>query len=1300
MHGGRLADELAQRGYRISDRLGQGGTSQVWRGQQISTGQTVALKVISLDARLDPARRDRVAARFERETQICGALHHAHIVRLLDKGCIRDQCWFAAFEYIPGLTLADLLLKDGALDPETARELMLQILDALACAHEAGIVHRDLKPQNIMISQTGARAQAKVLDFGIGAVIAERQCMEAPRLTLTNETLGTPSYGAPEQLRGESPSIKGDLYAWGLIFLECLTGQQAVRGATLAEVFHQQLNPHPILLPGAVVDHPLAGLLRRVLQKDASLRTADARQVYEDLRHVDVSNLVGKLVPPRAPGSDTWVDGQMLRPAQWRQVTTLCCNLVLKHADRAEADVDAMDGLLLEQIRLCMDIGARFGGYFAGALGGVLRFYFGYPKASDADTRRAARTALELLAHVRQHNPCIKASGGCELELTVGLHTGMVVIRHDQLPDGLAPIVAQRLERMAAGNTIIVSETTRTILERHLAFEPCAMTVSDESGRTVGTSLIVGERETEARFFLQSDSLGTPMVGREHERLRLQHAWYAAVAGQGSSLLIVGDAGIGKSRLAWEACCEAERTGGVALECHCFSERRNNALYPVLQLLSAVLQRDHATATLAGFERLSTALADSGETEEALPILCSWMGVRAPESLAPALHAPVKQRQILLHAVKSMLMHHARGKPLLLRVEDVHWADPTTVEWLELMKSDLPGRNVLLLMTTRSARATVLRSSQIELGPLSRIHVKAMIHHLAPNADLSEQDVEAISSRSDGVPLFVEELVRMAGSSRISASADTWNNVPATLRDTLAQQLDAAGNAKDTAQWAAAIGREFDPELLVRVSMRDRHDIHDDLQTLVASGMLNRKRLVAGDRYAFRHALIREVAYDSMLRQARESVHERIGQQLETDQGADSTQIAADLAYHFGKATRFAKALPHGVTAAQSALERGLYEDALRWAEQCIGWCEKLPDDTRLSFERAARTIMTLAGMSKYGWVDPRVVDNAERTLTLTRRTASDLQAIPSLWALATYHHVAGHREETHHIACQMEAITAQAGDATQLVAARNMLGMCQWIEGRYQAAIETLEWVLRNYDATAQAGLLRQIGVDSRIWSMAALANAYWFTANDGTQAMEVAGEAVRQAERLNHIPSLCLALLYQSLVLQHAGERMQTHTVSERATNIARRYGIPAFEAYASIMHGWARSDLATVNRSIAALQGMGCLLGFTYYLSLAADIELERGHLELALAGVETCIARSEQTGERYYLAELYRRKADILLQQKSPTAVSEAMAALATARALAETSGMLRTQMLCTSRLQSLPSTRGGPDRQTA
>ncbi|HEX8705105.1 MAG TPA: serine/threonine-protein kinase, partial [Myxococcaceae bacterium] len=218
--------------YEFQEELGQGGFGTVYKALQIATGQSVAIKVLRLPEGKPQESSEKRIVRFQREMQICAQMHHPNIVRLMDSGQADGGIVYSIFEFVPGKSLAELLAEEGRLEPSEVRHLMVQALDALACAHAAGVVHRDFKPANIMIIPTGARRNALVLDFGIGAITHEGQHDDGARLTHTNESIGTPSYAAPEQLRGLAPMPRSDLYSWGLVFLECLTGQRVIQGQT------------------------------------------------------------------------------------------------------------------------------------------------------------------------------------------------------------------------------------------------------------------------------------------------------------------------------------------------------------------------------------------------------------------------------------------------------------------------------------------------------------------------------------------------------------------------------------------------------------------------------------------------------------------------------------------------------------------------------------------------------------------------------------------------------------------------------------------------------------------------------------------------------------------------------------------------------------------------------------------------------------------------------------------------------------------------------------------------------------
>lgn len=335
-------------GYEFLETLGQGGFGTVYRARQISTGQSVAVKMLYWrnhpEERDDAPRIERQLARFEREMAVCARLHHPNIVRLLDRGCARDGTRFLVFELLPGETLGALLRRRGWLPASEARALMGQVLDGLSCAHRAGIVHRDLKPENIMVVDTGTGRHAKVLDFGVGGFVVDGSNQARTRLTLTGEALGTPVYSAPEQLRGEPSGPESDIYAWGLVFLECLTGERAITGATLAAILHKQLSPIEVPLPPGLAAHSLGKLLRRALRKRRRERANDAQSLACELARLQLSTLVGDLrgrSSPERPGDAAAGACEPALPEAYsmtaparvpvvgekRQLTVLCCSL-------------------------------------------------------------------------------------------------------------------------------------------------------------------------------------------------------------------------------------------------------------------------------------------------------------------------------------------------------------------------------------------------------------------------------------------------------------------------------------------------------------------------------------------------------------------------------------------------------------------------------------------------------------------------------------------------------------------------------------------------------------------------------------------------------------------------------------------------------------------------------------------------------------------------------------------------------------------------------------------------------------
>jgi TOMM system kinase/cyclase fusion protein len=991
----KLKMPIALNGYQLIELLGEGSSGSVFKARQKSTAQIVAVKLLRQDNQLDDARRKRLIERFDREAQLCGQLHHPNIVGLLDKGKTNDDRFFVVFEYVPGETLRDLLLRKGALSAVATGELMGQVLDALACAHAQGIAHRDLKPHNIMVTATGTRAHIKVLDFGIAALAPELQKGAYRNLTITQEAFGTPSYSAPEQLRGEPPTTKTDLYAWGLLVIECLTGKPAVQGSTLAEIIYKQLSPLEVPLPPALAGHPLADLLRRALKKNPRDRAAHAAGLYTDFRKLDFGNILGN---PNQSGQQVYSQEQLAangltqesslgwldRQYERRQMTALCCSLFLASTTDTEPELEALEALQRDQLNLCSDTASRYGGHLAGSLGDSLMFYYGYPYVTDNDARRAAHMALDLVGQVRRRSRLLEIQQGIKLDIRVGVHTGIVLTQPGHPPTGLTPNIALRLNQLAPPGAILVSGTARQILQQYVEFEESGANPIGASSRALPAYLMRAERGSGAPSSLRAGRHNRPLIGRTTELALLIERWNATKARRSHTTLLIGEAGIGKSRLAYEVCRAIREDGLLIRECRCLPEHQNIALHPILQLIKTHLRLPETGSHALAVARLESGLKGcTGNIERTLPILCSWLSLPLPDNFTQMPHSADRQRKILLDILQQLLTRMGNGNPFLLLVEDIHWADQTSLELIErLAKSTsraVSKSPFLLILTARPEFSTCGNACPLETINLQRLSdndSKKMICKIIGGTPINEKSLSTLAERVDGIPLFVEELTRMLlenetlternGIYRLDRKLNT-GAIPITLRDSLTERLGRMGAAKETAQLAATIGREFSHTLLVDASLRDEATVQTDLDRLIAADFVYRQRGVQGDGYIFRHALIRDAAYDAMPRRIREQTHARIARALENQPAVEIERNLAQLARHFANAAEFANAVKYGAKAAQASLERALHDDAINHANDVLHWIEKLEPNQRAEAASIINAILTNALMSKYG---------------------------------------------------------------------------------------------------------------------------------------------------------------------------------------------------------------------------------------------------------------------------------------------------------------------------------------------
>ncbi len=1248
------AGTVFQDRYEILSKLGEGGFGQVYRARQRATNHEVAIKVLRT---LHTADEQQIA-RFQREMQLCAQLYHPNIVRLVDSGNADPDLIFTVFEYVPGRTLAEVLEEEGALPPWEAAHLMSQVLDALGCAHNRSVIHRDLKPHNIMITTTGVRRNALVLDFGLGTLSSDKQ-EDLARITRTREVLGTPGYAAPEQLRGEPVTDRSDLYSWGLIFLECLTGRRIVDGATLQQVIYKQLGPEPVPIPEWVENHRLGWLLRKVTNKSVEQREVSAQSVLRELEACGMEGWPvsgahsGAVTPTRLPVADTLVTRL---EGERRQLTAVCCSLHLSSADGESVDEEDLDRLLRSLHASCAESARRHEAYVGSVLGGRMLFYFGYPVAQEADARRAARAALEMAVRMEQQGAQLARDHKGALEFRVGIHTGLVISQEQRslgqgdLPAlvGTTPEIAVKLESRAEPGSILISEVTSRLLRGHFAFEPAG--AGRVGPRDLPVFRLLHEYRGASAAQLAEGLRLRPLCGRQQELEFLQQRWWQAVAGTGQSVLLTGEPGIGKSRLVHELTRQLRSTPQALLELRCAAEVRNNALYPVVELLERLLGVSRDWTVTQTISALEAVLSQHGfDLAEAMPLFLGLLSVKGSEERYPPLNiAPQRVKELTIDALVNLFFEMAQQQPLLLVVEDLHWADPTTLEMLEQIVKEVSSARLCLVLTARPEFAAPWTTSHhLQLSRLDRQRVEEMVKALTESRPLPREVMDHLLKRTDGVPLFVEELTRAVAES-LPARGDTPSTplslsqlaIPSTLRDSLMARLDRLGPAKELAQLASALGREFSYEVLKAISPREEAQLQRELKALVDADLVHRRRGVRSPTYLFKHALIRDTAYESMLKPMRRQVHARIASTLE-EHFPEIVETRPDLlAMHHAAAEQKRQALNYAQKAGMAALMRSANHETIAHITEALPWLEVVEDpQERAALELGLNGILTPALMAVRGWADDRIKELVEHSQALIDQLGDSPQTVPTLWALMLYHNTRGHRVRARALVERLLAMADQAGDGSLKIMALAALGQCCTAEGRLLDSQKAFTQVATLYDPPQHLPLAISYGFDARAWSLGSLAWLRW-ALGFPDEAATLAEAGQRWAQESRHASSLGLAYLYRLTILQSRGERELLISVADEGIEVSRRHGLEGHAAYCQMLKSWATRDAESLRKAIAAQESIGLELGMTLYKSLLVDVEREAGRYEAALKVIQEAMSWGRSVGEEYMIGELLR------------------------------------------------------------
>ncbi len=1244
--------------FEILEKLGGGAMGCVFRAWDEALQRTVALKFLLPRGRL-PGKL--MSSLLRQEARAVAQLDHEHIVRIFDVAEWDSPPWeprvpFLVMEYLEGEPLASLLRR-GRMDVRRALGLLEGITAGLAHAHARHVIHRDLKPRNIFLTRDG---QAKLLDFGLAHFTSTASAL--PHLP----TAGTPSYMAPEQWLGAPQDARTDVWGVGVLLHEMLTGEPLYRADSAEEFREKVMAPEPVpWVLERLPDLPegLEALLTKALAKAPAARFPTAVEL-----HQRVCQLLEQLGPE--PSRPT--------PApQRRQITLVACQLGGLSGASEELDAEDAGDLQAAFHQLFSQAIASQGGSVASCLGNQGLACFGYPRAHENDSEQAVHTGLRLAKTLpealHQALPHLPRS---RLAVRVGVHTGSVVVDRrfsDSNPGGVltiqgeAPSVATWLARQAKPRAVLISGTTWTLVRGSFKSQALGSRALEgvADGPQVEVHRVLRPRRVALRFARVRYAGGlTPLVGREQELRTLTRLWEQAARGQGACVLLVGEAGLGKSRLIQELCGQSSAETAVLARGQCWPQLRNSAFHPLIELLRSLLHLGPKASEQTLRERLDT-LGLEPEHARQLSLLIS---PSAPGNLLLPRLEPAEQqawREQLCVALMALARNVSGERPILAILEDMHWADPSTVALIGMLLQRLEGQRLLLVMSARPdfqppwPQRTCLHRLVLERLPGEL--AATLVKKVARGQPLSAEAIADLVARTDGVPLFVEEMARMVlARSSGSSSAQEHPSIPITLHELLLARLDALPARQRTlAQRCAVVGRDFNAALLTYFWEQEDGALEPELEGLLESGLLQRREGDTAPGYQFRHVLFQEAAYLSLTRSLRRQYHARTAQVL-TEHFPDVAEERPEvLAHHHTQAGAPAPAVRWWIRAGELAEKRSADTEAVGHFSQALKLLRELPEEAgRNRQELLIQLMLGLSLMRTQGFRSPEVERAYARAADLLLLTG--LQGTFRLglltWGITSYYFGRTDFEPLQRLA---EAIISQGlrtKDAALLVEGYRMLAPALLMRGKLVAAAEQIERAVARarFSPEQRPSLLLEYGVDPTVGALV-IASCVHALLGRPTEARSEARRALHLARQLGDPRTRAFAFTYTALSCLNLREPPCALERANEGFSLCREHHLDSWSLVALFTRGWALSQQGQSEEGHGLMQQVielwkrsGWWTHLTAGLSHIAEFHLRRGRTEEGLQAVHEARQWAQKTGVRMEDAELARLQGELLRQ----------------------------------------------------
>jgi class 3 adenylate cyclase/predicted ATPase len=979
-----------------------------------------------------------------------------------------------------------------------------------------------------------------------------------------------------------------------------------------------------------------------------------------------------------------------------RHLTVLFCDLVGSTEIASQLDPEEWSDIAARYQRTAAEAVQRFGGHVAKYLGDGLVVYFGYPQAHDDDPERAVRAGLAIVDAVRalplapslvrkensESSPLPRGTTGgsspdtqhatTRLHVRVGMHTGSVVISQGGGTDveifGDTPNIAARVQSIAQADAVFITGSTQRLVAGIFVVEELGAHTLKGVPEPVPLYRVLQPSGVRSRLDVAGHRF-TPFVGRDLELGVLLDRWERVEERDGQSVVISGEAGVGKSRLMHtlrERLTDAPHTW---LECRCTPFTEHSAFRPVIELVEQGLTFTTADAPADKIRKLEVGLGRAGfGLAETVPLFADFLSVPLAGGYVPLPVNPDVQRKKTVEALVRWTLALGGLQPVLLLVEDLHWCDPSSLELFGRLIEQSRTTRLMMLCTARPefqppwpARTHL---TLMQLNRLTKRQSRQMVAALSPERALPAAVVEAVVTRADGIPLYLEELARMVldsgmlqereGRYELSGSLDDLA-IPATLQDSLMARLDRLSAAKDVAQRAAVLGREFAYELLAAIAGIEEPALRQGLGQLVEAELLFQRGEPPEATYTFKHALVQEAAYESLLKRTRQQLHGRVVDVL-AGQFPERAESEPELvARHAEAAGRIDDAIRYYDRAGDQAQARSAHAEAIGQLRKAIA----LQGTRPAGAERDARELslqLALGGslIAARGYAHPETAAAYERAAALGAAVGDAARLGVAHAALAICYYNRAEVERGRALAADVLAAAEARGDCDQAFLGHSSVAFQEHFQGRFASSLAHCERAIALYDPVHHHAHVRVLGNDQGVAQQGFAAWNLWFVGAPDTALARVR-EAVALARRLAHPFTLAFALFFEAHL--HV-LRQDIAAQRERAAELialSEAQSFPLWLGLGRVYHAAARvtqgdpSALAEIMEGLALVAETGTQLGAPGIFAVLAEAQRAAGQFAEAQSTVATALAIAAQTGQPFFDADLYRLRAEIVLDQ---------------------------------------------------